>query len=83
MGFKEENETKKKNMRVCIKYNLISFIVFYATFSNISAMSWRPVVEEAGVPVPCRRKTSNLWWIISECFMKIKEIMPQNERCPQ
>jgi hypothetical protein len=39
MGFKEENETKKKNMRVCIKYNLISFIVFYATFSNISAMS--------------------------------------------
>ena len=31
---------------------LIGFIVFNATFSNISAISWRPVlvVEEAGVP---------------------------------
>ena len=29
-----------------------SFLVFNATFSNISAISWRPVllVEEAGVP---------------------------------
>ena len=28
------------------------FLVFNATFSNISAISWRPVlvVEEAGVP---------------------------------
>jgi hypothetical protein len=31
---------------------LIDFIVFNATFSNISAISWRPVLvmEEAGVP---------------------------------
>jgi hypothetical protein len=31
---------------------LISFLVFNAIFSNISAISWRPVlmVEEAGVP---------------------------------
>ena len=31
---------------------LFLFLVFNATFSNISAMSWRPVlvVEEAGVP---------------------------------
>jgi hypothetical protein len=31
---------------------LISFIVFNAIFSNISAISWRPVLvgEEAGVP---------------------------------
>jgi hypothetical protein len=31
---------------------LIDFLVFNVTFSNISAMSWRPdlVVEEAGVP---------------------------------
>jgi hypothetical protein len=31
---------------------VIWFIVFNATFSNISAISWRPVlvVEEAGVP---------------------------------
>ena len=34
------------------KIDLITFIVFNATFSNISAISWRPVlvVEEAGVP---------------------------------
>jgi hypothetical protein len=32
--------------------DLISFLVFNATFSNISAITWRPVlvVEEAGVP---------------------------------
>jgi len=32
--------------------DLIRFLVFNATFSNISAISWRPVlvVEEAGVP---------------------------------
>jgi hypothetical protein len=31
---------------------MILFLVFNATFSNISAISWRPVlvVEEAGVP---------------------------------
>ena len=31
---------------------ILDFIVFNATFSNISAISWRPVlvVEEAGVP---------------------------------
>jgi len=31
---------------------LIDLLVFNATFSNISAISWRPVlvVEEAGVP---------------------------------
>jgi len=33
-------------------FDLIRFIVFNATFSYISAKSWRPVllVEEAGVP---------------------------------
>jgi hypothetical protein len=32
--------------------DLISFLVFNATLSNISAITWRPVlvVEEAGVP---------------------------------
>jgi len=31
---------------------LVDFLVFNATFSNNSAISWRPVlvVEEAGVP---------------------------------
>jgi hypothetical protein len=34
----------------CLRFDLI--LVFNATFSNISAISWRPVlvVEEAGVP---------------------------------
>jgi hypothetical protein len=33
-------------------FDFILFLVFNATFSNISAISWRPVlvVEEAGVP---------------------------------
>jgi hypothetical protein len=33
-------------------FDLIDFWCFNATFSNISAISWRPVlvVEEAGVP---------------------------------
>jgi hypothetical protein len=36
-------------MALCL---ILIFIVFNATFSNISAISWRPVlvVEEAGVP---------------------------------
>ena len=35
-----------------LKIDLIRLLVFNATFSNISAISWRPVlvVEEAGVP---------------------------------
>jgi hypothetical protein len=44
-----------KNINCCVCFlNLlfIYFIVLNATFSNISAISWRPVlvVEEAGVP---------------------------------
>ena len=40
------------NHKSRVKIDLIWFIVFNATFSNISAISWRPVlvVEEAGVP---------------------------------
>jgi hypothetical protein len=38
----------------CLHYQIdfILFLEFNATFSNISAISWRPVlvVEEAGVP---------------------------------
>ena len=41
----------------------ILFIVFNATFSNISAMSWRPdlVVEEAGVPGENHRPWASNW----------------------
>jgi hypothetical protein len=39
------------------------FIVFNATFSNISAISWRPVlvVEEAAVPGVNQRPWANNW----------------------
>jgi hypothetical protein len=46
--------------------NIIRFIMFNATFSNISAISWRPVlmVEEAGVnwkePLIMGKKLVNL-----------------------
>jgi hypothetical protein len=43
--------------------DLIWFIVFNATFSNISAISWRPVlvVEEAGVPGENHRPWASNW----------------------
>jgi hypothetical protein len=41
----------------------VCFIVFNATFSNISAISWRPVlvVEEAGVPGENHRPWASNW----------------------
>jgi hypothetical protein len=44
-------------------YDLISFIVFNTTFSNMSAISWRPVlvVEEAGVPGENYRPRASNW----------------------
>ena len=43
------------------------FLVFNATFSNISAISWRPVleVEEAGVPEENRRPWASNWQTLS------------------
>jgi hypothetical protein len=42
---------------------LICFLEFNATFSNISAISWRPVlvVEEAGVPGENNRPSESNW----------------------
>jgi hypothetical protein len=42
---------------------LICFLVFNATFSNISALSWQPVlvVEEAGVPGENHRSWARNW----------------------
>ena len=44
-------------------YWLIDFIVLNATFNNISAISWRPVlvVEEAGVPGENHRPWASNW----------------------
>ena len=47
--------------------DLIWFIVFNATFSNISATSWRPVlvVEEAGVLGENHRPWASIWSTLS------------------
>ena len=46
---------------------LVNFWCFIATFSNISAISWRPliVVEEAGVPVENHRPWASNWLTLS------------------
>ena len=52
------------NWIILIKYlMMILFFVFNATFSNISAISWRPalVVEEAGVPGEIHRPWPSNW----------------------
>jgi hypothetical protein len=45
------------------RFDLIDFIVLNATFSNISVISWRPVlvVEEAGVPGEKHRPWISNW----------------------
>jgi hypothetical protein len=46
-----------------ICWNEFEFLVFSATFSDISAISWRPVlvVEEAGVPWENHRPWASNW----------------------
>jgi hypothetical protein len=45
------------------------FLVLNATFSNISAISWRPVlvVEEAGVSGVNHRPWASNYWILEHC----------------
>jgi hypothetical protein len=47
-----ENRVGLQKPQLNIRFDLIRFLVFNSTFSNISAISWRPllVVEEARVP---------------------------------
>jgi hypothetical protein len=52
------------NMKVSgFCYDLIWFIVLNTSFSNISAISWRPVlvVEEAGVPGENHQPWASNW----------------------
>jgi hypothetical protein len=46
---------------------MIFFYVLYATFSNISAISWRSVlvVEEAGIPGENHRPWASNWQTLS------------------
>ena len=48
---------------VYLMIDLISFLVFNATFSNISAISWRPVLvmEEVVVPAENHRPWASSW----------------------
>jgi len=45
---------RKKNIVItkAVEYCFVWFMVFNATFNNVSAISWRPVllVDESGVP---------------------------------
>jgi hypothetical protein len=46
---------------------MIDFWCFNATFSNISAISWRPVlvVEDVGVPGETHRPWASNWYALS------------------
>jgi hypothetical protein len=61
-------------------YYFFTFIVFNATFSNISAISWRPVlvVEEAGVPGQATGKLYYLQLRV-ECTMLIFALLVCNK----
>jgi len=50
-------------MNLIFSTGLIDFWCFNATFSNISATSWQPVlvVEEAGVPGENHRPWASNW----------------------
>jgi len=49
--------------RICTRWFDLIFLVFNATFSNISAISWRSVlvVEEVGVPGENHRPWASNW----------------------
>ena len=54
---------RRKGQTMQLPKDLVWFIVFNATFSNISAISWQPVlvVEEAGVPGKNYRPWTSNW----------------------
>jgi hypothetical protein len=59
---------EKKNINIIFEIRIVKTIlnlnfVLNATFSNISAISWRPVlvVEEAGIPGENHRPWASNW----------------------
>jgi hypothetical protein len=50
--------------KIHLIFVVVDIFVFNAYFSNISAISWRPVlvVEEAGVPGEKHRPWANNWY---------------------
>jgi hypothetical protein len=61
--FSSQNTIKNSKAKKYSINDLMLFLVFNATFSNISAISWRPilVVEEAGVPGENHRPWGSNW----------------------
>jgi len=53
-------------MQCCVEFDGW-FIVFNATFNNISVISWQSVllVEETGVPIENHRPTTSHWQTLS------------------
>ena len=58
-----DNKNEKQRKYNTVGFDLIWFLVFNATFSSISAISWRPVleVEEAVVPGENHRPWTSNW----------------------
>jgi hypothetical protein len=66
---------------VAVKVVWFTFMVFNATFSNISAIPWRPVlmVEEAGVPGENHRPWASNF-LIYNWEKNIEELL-KNQKC--
>jgi hypothetical protein len=62
MSVSDEGYSRNTLCALNYRFDLI-LIVFNATFSNIPAISWRPVlvVEEAGVPGENHRPWASNW----------------------
>ena len=61
--FQTYRHTDLDEKNVIIYDLILDFIVFNATFNDISAISWQPVlvVEEAGVPEENHRPWTSNW----------------------
>ena len=61
------------------KFGLVWFMVFNATFNNISVISWRSVlfVKETGVPGENHRPVASHWQTLSD---NVVSSTPRHER---
>ena len=65
LDIEEEIRSRKSKNRQCNdqKELELEILVFYATFNNISTISWQPllVVEETGIPGENHRPWASNW----------------------
>ena len=68
-GLNQQLDLHKKYLKISCKkwFDLVWFMVFYATFNNILAVSWQSVllVEETGVPGENQRPVASNWRTLS------------------